>query len=126
MEICDGDIRTRSNPLTTHEEVDVIIIQQVVYLANLGKNSIRVMADDTDVFILLLHYYKINQLICDLVMFGTSSSRKCADIKATVEKHLDIIDNLLPAHVHSGVDTVSYLWGIGKGTVLKALRSGEQ
>ena len=36
---------------------------------------------------------------------------------------MDIIDNVLPAHVLYGCDTVSCLYVIGKGTVLKVLRS---
>ena len=126
MEICNGNIRERADLRTTHEEADVIIIQQAVHSANSGKNSIRVIADDTDVFILLIHFYKINQLTCNMVMIGSSSGRKCVDIKETVEKHLDIIDNVLPAHVLSGCDTVSCLWGIGKVTVLKVLKSGQK
>ncbi len=105
VEICDGSIKERPDIRTTHEEADVIIIQQVVHLAKSGKNSIRVVADDTDVFVLLLYYYNMEQLTCDMVMIGTSSGRKCADIKATVDKHIDIIDNVLPAHVLSGCDT---------------------
>ena len=54
-----------------------------------------------------------------MVMIGSSAGRACVDIKATVEKHMDIIDNVLPAHVLSGCDTVSRSYGIGKGTVLK-------
>ena len=86
-EMCDGIIRERADIHTTHEEADAIIVQQAVHIAHSGKESIRVIADDTDVFILLLHYYKVNQPTCNMVMAGTSSSRKCADIKATVEKH---------------------------------------
>ena len=56
-------------------------------------------------------------------MIGTSSGSKCADIKATIE---NIINNILPAHVLSGCDTVSFLWGIGKGTLLNVLTSGEK
>ena len=59
-------------------------------------------------------------------MMGTSSGRKCADIKATVEKHEDIIEDILPAHVLSGCDSVSALWGIGKGTVFSVLKSGKK
>ena len=125
MEICEGIMRDRPDLRTTHEEADVIIVQQVVQLANSGKNNIHVIVDDTDVFILLLHYYSMKKLTCDMLMIGTSAGRKCIDIKATVEKHNDIIDNVLAAHVLSGCDTVSTLYGIGKGTVLKVLKSGK-
>jgi len=36
-------------------------------------------------------------------------------------KHSAIADQLLPVHVLSGCDSVSQLYGIGKGTVLKNL-----
>ena len=44
---------------TTHEEADVIIENHVSYLAGLGTEHIRVIADDTDVFALLLYDYHI-------------------------------------------------------------------
>lgn len=68
----------------------------------------------------------MNQVTRNLVMSGTSSKRKCANVKATAEKHIDIFNNVLPAHVLSGCDTVSSLWGTGKGTVLKVLKSGKK
>lgn len=58
MEICNGSVQERPGLRTTHEEADVIIVQQVVHLANTSKSSIRVIADDTDVFVLLLHFTK--------------------------------------------------------------------
>ena len=43
----------------------------------------------------------------------------------TVEGH-KYIDNIFLGHVHSGYDTVSFLWGIGKETLLKILKSREK
>ncbi len=126
MQVIDGQVMERQDLRTTHEEADVIIAQQVVHLAETGHNSIRVLADDTDVFVLLLHFYTQRKLTCNLLMMGTGSGRKCADIKATVKKHEDIPQDILPAHVLSGCDTVSALWGIGKGTVIKVLKSGKK
>ena len=123
IELCNGIMTERPDLRTSHEEADVIIIQQVVHLAETGKKTINVIADDTDVFVLLAHFYRERQLTCNLVMTGTSATRSSVDIKATVETHADIIGDLLPAHVLSGCDTVSYLWGIGKGTVVKILKS---
>lgn len=102
----------------------MIIVQQVVHLACRGTSSIRVIADDTDVFVLLLHFYRVKQLTCELVMVATSPGRTSVDIKATVEKHGHTIEDLLPAHVLSGCDTVAALWSVGKGTVLKTVKEG--
>ena len=122
FEICNGVVLQRVDLRTTHEEADVIIVQQVVKLAEDGVSSMKVICDDTDVFILLIHYYAQEHLTCDLIMCGTSS-RRVIDIKATTDKHSTIVDQLLPAHALSGCDTVSQMYGIGKGTVLKVIRS---
>jgi hypothetical protein len=50
--------------------------------------------------------------------------RAVIDIGLTVKKHKDIVEEILPAHALSGCDTVACCFGIGKGTVLKILRSG--
>ena len=42
------------------------------------------------------------------------------------KKHAGIITQVLPAHVLSRCETVAYLWGIGKGTVVKILKNGYQ
>ena len=57
--------------------------------------------------------------------YPTSSGRKCVDIQASVHKHSTIIDDVLPAHVLSGCETVSGLWGIGKETILKVVMTGQ-
>ena len=84
------------------------------------------VADDTDVFVLLLYYYTTQQLTCNLVLTGISYGRTAVDTKATIEKHSDIIPYLLTAYVLSGCDTVAHLWVIGKVTVVKVLLSGKQ
>ena len=109
-----------------HEEADTIIAQKVVMLASQGKGQIKVICDDTDVFILLLHYYKLCSLTCGLLMVGSSKGGKCTDIKATVEEHDPIVDGLLCTHALSGCDTTSQPFGIGKLSVLKVLKSGKE
>ena len=71
---------------TTNEEADVIIIQQVIHLANSDKTSIRVIADDKDVFAILLRFYNMKHLICNWLMIGTSSRSKCVDINAQMKE----------------------------------------
>ena len=56
-------------------------------------------------------------------MESTTTSDSVIDISATVKKHSDIVPNILAAHAISGCDTVASIFGIGKPTVLKALRS---
>ena len=45
IQIFDGHASKRPDLLTTHEEADVIIIQQVVHLAESDFSSIIVVAD---------------------------------------------------------------------------------
>jgi hypothetical protein len=76
--------------------------QPMVYVASQGATCIKVICDDTDVFILLIHYYYINKLACTLLMEGTSSKRTIIDIGATSKKHATIVPQLLAAHSLTG------------------------
>ena len=82
---------------TTHEEVDVIIPQQVVNDVKQGTNGKKVLCDDTDVFALLLHFYVQEKLTCQLFMEGTNATRTSVDIAATTMKHQEVISYLLAA-----------------------------
>ena len=72
---------------TTHEEADVIIPQQLVVLADMGCKTINVICDDTDVFVLLAHYFAEESLSVLLIMEYTSRSRSSIDIEATLARH---------------------------------------
>ena len=85
------------------------------------SGTIVVVADDTDVFILLLYHCLQKNLTCPLFMTSPIQQRAVIDIKATVHVHHLVIPNLLTAHALSGYDTVASYFGIGKGTVLKTL-----
>ena len=84
-------------------------------------SSLKVISDDTDVFVLLVHFYQQCGLNCNLIMSGTSSTRSVIDIKAIAAKHQNIARQLLPAYALLGCDSVSQFYGIGKGTILKIL-----
>ena len=124
QEISNGVLINRADLRTSHEEVDVIIPQQVVNAAVQGSKNVTVVCDDTDVFILLLHYYLLMKLSCNLLMEGASSDRAVIDIAATCRKHAAIVSHLLAAHALSGCDTVAKLSGIGKATIVKKLQNG--
>ena len=126
LEIHHGALQHRTDLTTTHEEADIIIVQQMTYLGLEGVATMHVISDDTDVMVLLLHFYALKELSCNLLMIGTSHSRASVDIKATAQEHAGYVPQLLAAHTLSGCDTVSYLWGIGKGTVIKMLKVGNQ
>ena len=120
-EICKGVVIQRRDISTSHEEADNIIAQQAVMCAKHQSGTTVVVADDTDVFILLLYHYLQENLTCPLFMTSPIQQRAVIDIKATVHVHHSVIPNLLAAHALLGCDTVASYFGIGKGTVLKTL-----
>ena len=127
FEFTDGLCIQRADMRTTHEEADIIMIQQLLWITNGNEAcNIKVIADDTDVFMLLLYYYNKYSLNCCIVMEETSKNRKCVDIKATVQKHKQIIPRLPAAHSLSVCDTVAQCWGIGKAKVVNVLQTGAQ
>ena len=77
------------------------------------------MCDDTDVFRMLLHYYLHCKLACTVLMEGTSSKRNVINIGASANKL--IFHQLLATHTLTGCDTVAYIFGVGKATVLNIL-----
>ena len=65
---------------TTHEEADVIIPQQVITTIEEGATCLKVVSDDTDVFVLLLHFYVQQSLSPTVFLKGTDSNRNVIDI----------------------------------------------
>ena len=111
---------------TTHEEADIIMIQQLLLLVETDcqVQGITVISEDTDVFILLLHYYNTESITIPTIMESPIKGRAVININKTLIKHSAIIPNVLAAHGLTGCDTVASCYGIGKGTVVKTLCSG--
>ena len=124
MEVRSDALVQRFDLKATHEKADVIIPRQVVALADMGCKTINVICDDTDVLVLLAHYFAEEGLSVSLIMESTSRSRSSIDIGATVAKHPGIVPQLIATHAVSGCDTVSCYHGIGKTKVVKALSAG--
>jgi len=89
-----------------------------------GAQSIKVISDDTDVFVRVMHFCTKQKLCCRLIMEATSNKRASVDIQASVKNCENIDPHLLAAHGLTGCDTVAKLHGIGKGTVIKKLKGG--
>ena len=124
VEVNNTVVIERDDLRTTHEEAYNIIVQQMVAAANENQTSILVMSDDTDVFVLALFHYHAQNLTLPVYMESPVKERSIIDIKSTVERHAEIIPYILAAHAVSGCDTVACYYGIGKGKVLKVLKSG--
>ena len=116
----EGGIATpRTDLRTTHEEADVNIIRQCLSCIEDGAKCVKVLCDDTDVFILLTVYAFRYQVQSQILMESFSSNRTLVNINETCKKHAAIVPSLIGAHAISGCDGVSKLFGIGKRTVLK-------
>ena len=105
-EVCSGLQIVIPDLRTMHEEADVIIPNQVVSLANLGFCRIKVISENMDVFLLLVHYYADKTFTATLIMEPTSQGRLSVNIGSTVAKHRCIAPHLLSAHALTGCDTV--------------------
>jgi len=126
IEISDGGVvGARTDLANTHEEADNIIVQQVMMCAQTNEQmAITVVSDDTDVFVLLVHYYHKTNMKNHVTMESPIKDRTIIDIGKTVERHAPFVTEILPAHALTGCDTVACCYGIGKGTALKVLRTG--
>ena len=124
VEINPGNIIIhRQGMKTMQEEADTMIVQQV---ADVKPPKALVVADDTDVFVLLLHICSKEDIPASMsvLMVSPIHGRSVIDINATVSQHRDIIPNLLAAHGLTGCETVAPYFGIGKSVALNVLRSG--
>ena len=113
----------RNDMKTFHEEADVIMTNQAINLAK-GRSPVTVISDDTDVFLLLLHFSHKYDIDSPLYMEATSGARSITDITATKATHSVICPMLLGAHALTGCDTVSRPYGIGKHKALLSLQRG--
>ena len=55
--------------------------------ASSDASTIKVVSDDTDVFVLLLHFYHLKGLTGSILMEATSGERTVVDIGATADLH---------------------------------------
>ena len=123
VEINRGVIIKRQYMKTTQEEADTMVVQQV---AEVKAKKVLVVADDTDICVLLLHFCCLGDIPAStsVLMVSPIRGRAVIDINATVDLHRDIIPDLLAAHGLTGCDTVATYFGIGKAAALRVLTYG--
>ncbi len=103
---------------TTQEEADTIIVQHV---AHVQAERVLMVADDTDIFVLLLHVCYQGDISSSVMMVCLIQGRAVIDINATVEQHCTIIPDLLAVHGLTCCDTLATYFVIGKTVVLKVV-----
>ena len=92
---------------TTHEEADHILPHQMVATAQENKKGVSVVSNDTDVFVLLLHYYQAQNLSIPVVMESPIKERAVIGISQTVQRNSNIVPELICCTCPIGCDTVA-------------------
>ena len=108
--------RTCCDLRSTQEETDIIIINQCLDAINAAARCVKVVSDDTDVFVLLMHIYYNHKLDVNVLMEEASGDRAVISIRESVA-----VDNLLAVHAL----TAPQMSGIGKKTALNVIRKKE-
>ena len=121
------------------EEADLIIGQQAI-LASENNKTVSVISDDTDVFVLLLHFYVAHKCTANMYMSSPKNrsakdmdlsspqltnqeERPVIDMKMTAKRHESLLQNNLQLHALTGADTIAAHFRIGKKRALNTLTS---
>ena len=105
-----------------HDESDVTMVSFLLDVARSDQRVIRMLSDDTDVFVLLVHWVNRTDLQCKIQMDHWDGS--VLNIKATCTDLGQKCLQLLDMHALSSCDTTSCLNGKAKLTALNTMVSG--
>ena len=112
----------RSHGLTDHQANDDADTLAVSVAIELASNGTDVVANDTDISVLLLYHFR--PVMADIVIFSDGAKHRvkyrciatvCSASGATA------LQQILVIHAISGCDTTSSLFGLGKSTVFKKM-----
>ena len=113
----------REESVYNNGEAEITIISYLLEAVKNGKNFVRVISDDIDVFVLLIFWVWKLQITARVQL-----DRWCGAILNINESSSLLGANslqLLCMHAFSGCDSVSYPFGHGKATALKVLKSAD-
>ena len=106
--------------VVTHDEADVTLCSYMLKAVAEGAQTIRILSDDTDVFVLLVYWTSRMRVVAKIQMEKWNGD--VLDINETVHRlGPRKCSQLLGIHALSGCDTVSYPFGKGKKSALKLL-----
>ena len=111
IQINQGVVSRRDDMSITHEEADTMIIQQV---ASVGATNVPVVADDTDVFVLLCQFVFNGDITGHVMMVSPIRGRTMIDINESVYKNRAIMGDLLAAHGLAGTTRSQHTTALGK------------
>ena len=99
-------------------DADTLIVSAALDLATCNKITI-VIADDTDILVLLLHH---NTTVSDILLVSERSSGRYNIGEIISQTHPIILKHILFIHAWGGCDTTSAIFGKGKISILQKLQ----
>ena len=106
--------------VVTHDEADITLRSYMLKAVAEGAQTIRILSDDTDVFVLLVYWTSRMRSVAKIQMEKWNSD--VLDINETVQRlGPRKCSQLLDIHALSGCDTVSYPFGKGNKSALNLL-----
>ena len=114
---------TLDDGMFSHDEADITMISYVIEATNSSKTVIRVLSDDTDVFVLLVYWVCRKELECKVQMERWDGT--VLNVNATCDKLGAKCVQLLGMHALSGCDTTSYPYAKGKIGALNTFLAGD-
>ena len=110
-------------------DADTMIIKCALRFA-IRRNEVNVVADDTDVLILLIYHWKPS--MADIYFHSEAKKSqkkglvvfKISDLSSNIGQV--ITANILFLHAWSGCDTTSATYGHGKTSLLKKIKNSEE
>ena len=95
------------------------LISYMLDAASRGAKTVRILSDDTDVFVLMVYWCWRMEITCQLQMERWDQT--VLNINLTAENLGEKCRSILAVHAFSGCDTTSYPCGKGKVSALKAM-----
>ena len=114
---------SRDDSAFDHDEADITMISYVNEAAKCGNDVMRVLSDDTGVFVLLVYWVYREEMTSKVQMERWDGT--VLDINATRADLGPQCLQLLGMHAISGCDTTSYPCAKGKFSALKTMLDGD-
>ncbi len=105
---------------------DLLIVQTAIAADNRTTKLTVLVADDTDILILLCFHTTTNIYLHPEPHCGTKKAPRCWSIAVLINKRgPQVCNNVLFAHVILGCDTIYHIYGQRKGDGLKLMHTNQ-
>ena len=105
------------NVFQSQADADVLIVTTAIQQVH--NSNVIVVGDDTDLLVLMLHYFNSIATDFELSFYRPSSESTIKIQNLSASLHLNVISTILSMHAFSGCDTTSSHCGVGKTRIIK-------